>query len=246
MSAAAELTQLAGWMAHDVGAHRLGQRYLVHALRLAQAAGDAPLGAEILAGMSHQATYLGHGAVGVDLARASARTAKAAGLPALCAEAAVMEAHGYARAGDERRCAASLSEADRIFDQANPADAPQWISYFDKAYLSAKFGHCFRDLGQFKQAETFARRSLDMELGYARGRVFNTLLLASAYAGQGEVEQACSVGRDGLAQTDDMKSIRVAQYVDGLRQQLRPHRQHPTVKQFDAEAGRVMAIQLAS
>jgi hypothetical protein len=73
-AATAELTKLAGWMAHDLDRHGLGQRYLIQSLRLAQAAGDEALGAEILNGMSHHATYLGHGAAGVDLASARCDT----------------------------------------------------------------------------------------------------------------------------------------------------------------------------
>jgi len=66
---------------------RLSQRYLVQALRLAKAAGDRSLGAEILAAMSHQAAYLGQASSAVDLARAAGRTAREARVPALVAEA---------------------------------------------------------------------------------------------------------------------------------------------------------------
>ena len=54
------LTRLAGWTAYDTGAHGLAQRYLFQAFRLAKAAGDKPLCGRILAGMSHQANFLGH------------------------------------------------------------------------------------------------------------------------------------------------------------------------------------------
>jgi hypothetical protein len=48
---------------------------MVQALRFAAAAGDRPLGAEILAAMSHQAAYLRAGSEAVDLARSAARAA---------------------------------------------------------------------------------------------------------------------------------------------------------------------------
>jgi hypothetical protein len=194
-AATAELTKLAGWMAHDLNRHGLGQRYLIQSVRLARAAGDEALGAEILNGMSHQATYLGHGAAGVDLARAARHSAERAGVPALLAEAAVMEAHGHARGGHERQCTVALCEAERIFDRTNPADAPQWISYFDEAYLSAKFGHCFLELGRPEPGRKFALRSLDMDGTYVRGMLFNTVLLAALEAQAGEVEHACATGQ---------------------------------------------------
>jgi hypothetical protein len=94
LSVTAEAIQLAGWMTFDAGHQGLGQRYMTQALKMAQAAGDRPLGAEILAGLSHQASYLHHAPAAVDLARAAGKTARECGIPALIAEAAVMEAHG--------------------------------------------------------------------------------------------------------------------------------------------------------
>ncbi|MGC5022192.1 hypothetical protein [Micromonospora sp. DT47] len=47
-------------MAYDDGEHGLAQRYLIQALRLAQASNSTALGAYVLAGMSDQANLLGH------------------------------------------------------------------------------------------------------------------------------------------------------------------------------------------
>jgi hypothetical protein len=41
---------------------------------------------------------------------------------------------------------------------------------------------CFRDLGEAGHAARYARRSLDMDGRYVRGRAFNLSLLATAYA----------------------------------------------------------------
>src|SRR5262249_29539241 len=53
--------------------HGLAQNYFIQALRLAQAASDAPMAGTILDAMSHQATFLGRHREAADLAR-SART----------------------------------------------------------------------------------------------------------------------------------------------------------------------------
>jgi hypothetical protein len=66
--AAAELAQLAGWMAYDTGLHGHAQRYLTLALSFARHAADDGLGAEILAAQAHQAVYLARPAEAVDLA----------------------------------------------------------------------------------------------------------------------------------------------------------------------------------
>ncbi|MFF4880469.1 helix-turn-helix domain-containing protein [Micromonospora sp. NPDC000668] len=232
LSAVAELTQLAGWQAYDVADHGIAQLYLTRALDLARAAGDASLGAEILAAMSHQATYLGHGATGIDLARAAGQTAQRAGLTVLTAEASVMEAHGHAMVRDERACTAALHQAEKTLDRADRSSAPQWLGYFDEAYLSAKFGHCFRALGKPAQAERFAARSLRMDERYIRGKAFNLALLATAQAQQGELERACVVGAEALTLTSRLQSARAARYVRELQAELVPYRRRPTVQQF--------------
>jgi tetratricopeptide (TPR) repeat protein len=220
-------------MSYDVGRHGLSQRYLIQALNLAKASGDRPLGAEILAAMSHQATYLGDGAEAVHLARAAGRTASQVGVQGLVAEAAVMEAHGHASRGDEAACATALSQAEAALDRADRAGEPQWMTYFDEAYLAAKFGHCFRELRQPAQAERFARRSLDMDNNYVRGRAFNLALLAHAYAQQGEVKQACAVGFKAIDLAAGLNSVRAVRYLSDLRRELAPYRTAPAVVRLD-------------
>lgn len=235
-SAAAELTHLAGWMAYDIERHGLAQRYLVLSLRLAMAADDTALGGEILAGLSHQSVYLGDTRDGIDQARAAGLTAAKAGLSALAAEAAVMEAHGHARAGDSRACLGALGQADRMFARAGPVDRPQWISYLDEAYLAAKFAHCFSALGQPATAEGYAVRSLDMDDRYVRGRAFNSALLAKIHLQRGAVEQACSVATDALNLTRAISSTRARTYLGELDSQMAQYSTVPAVRVFRTQA----------
>ncbi|OLB81588.1 MAG: hypothetical protein AUI14_02780 [Actinobacteria bacterium 13_2_20CM_2_71_6] len=172
-SAAAEMAQLAGWAAYDCGLNRLAQMHFIQALSLALGAADRPLGAEILAAMSHQSAYLRAPVEAVDLARAAGRVAADAGVAAISAEAAVLEAQGHAVAGDEAACASALDRAERALDRADRTSDPQWIGYFDEAYLSARFGHCFAALDRGEVAQRFASRSLEMDGRYVRGRQFN-------------------------------------------------------------------------
>ncbi|NJC72635.1 helix-turn-helix transcriptional regulator [Planosporangium thailandense] len=235
-SAVAEVSQLAGWMAYDSGEHGVAQRYLTHALDLARSAGDRPLGAEILAAMSHQATYLGDARTAIDLARAARRTAAEAGIQVLVAEAAVMEAHAHARGGDGRACATSLSRAEQALDRADRSLDPQWISYFDTAYMSAKFAHCFRELGQARKAEHFAIQSLRMDGRYVRGRTFNLLLLATTHAQQDDYERACVIGGQALTLMAQIQSVRAVEYLRVLQERLSRYATFPVVRQFNARA----------
>lgn len=68
-TAVAELNQLAGWVAYDVGDSISGRRHLQNAMHQCQDVGDEALAAEMLAGMSHQAAFLRSAALVTDLAR---------------------------------------------------------------------------------------------------------------------------------------------------------------------------------
>jgi transcriptional regulator with XRE-family HTH domain len=222
LRSAAELARLVGWMTHDTGRHGLAQRYLIQALQLAEAAGDRPLMSETLAAMSQQATYMGAASEAVDLARGAKVLAQREGVSALVAEASVMEAHGHARAGDSQACAVALSGAEAALDQADRSADPHWIDYFDEAYLSAKFGHCLRELGDQQHAIRFAERSLEMTSGFERGRVFNLTLLAHSHAQAGDMDQACSVGQEAASTAAGMTSARVVKHLRDFRRALRP------------------------
>lgn len=240
---AAELSQLVGWMSHDIGAHGLGQRYLIQALNLSRSADNTALTAEILAAMSHQATYLGDGLTAVDLAQAAGQLAQRSGIGALSAEAHVMEAHGYATLGQSVECARSLDAAEKTLDRADRAGDPVWIGYFDEAYLSAKFGHCFRALGDHANAIHFASNSLKMKSpgDYARGRAFNLSLLADSYARAGRIEEACHVGQQAVTAAEQLHSDRVITYLRQLRSNLRPGAATEPVRELDRRLQPVLA-----
>ncbi|MFC8045548.1 hypothetical protein [Nocardia sp. NPDC057353] len=227
---AAELTKLAGWAAYDLEEHGLAQRYLIQALRLSRAAGDAGLGAEILAAMSHQATYVGRPGDAVDLARAAQIAARTAGLAVLESECHMVEAHGHAARADGAMCATSLNAAERAYDRAG-STRPPWLDYFDGAYLSAKTAHCFRDLGDAARTAQFAEESLNMSDGYTRGRAFNLCLLASARADEDPLE-AVRIGGEALALAAGLESRRSLAYLREVRHRLAAHANLPDVAEF--------------
>lgn len=229
-AAAAELTKLAGWMAYDDEKHGLAQRYLIQSLRMARTAGDPALGAEILAAMSHQATYVGRPGDAVDLARAAQIGARRAGIPALESECHLVEAHGHAARSDPAACSAALTAAEKAFEQV-AGTPPPWLRYFDEAYLSAKFAHCFRELSDARRTGDYAERSLRMSDGYQRGRAFNLCLLASSRA-SGEPLEAVRVGEQAMAVAEGLSSRRSLSYLRDLQHRLGPHDQMPVVADF--------------
>jgi hypothetical protein len=217
-SAAAELSQLCGWQAHDLEMQGLAQRYLVQALSMARIAQDEALGGEVLAAMSQQASYVVQADQAIDMAQAAHAAGRRAGLPVLQTESVVLEAHGHALRQDAGACVRALRRAETIFAQTSNTDVPAWLGYFDEAYFAAKIAHCFRVLAQGRLAEQHARRSLAMNPDYVRGKAFNTALLAMSFALQDDLDQACEHGRQAVDLTTGLHSARAVTYVrDVLR-----------------------------
>lgn len=224
--AAAELTRLAGWTSYDIAAHGLAQRYFVQALRLSQAAADRAYGSYVLVTMSRQAVYLGHGREAVQLARVAQQGVGSSAPHAVQSLLHAAEARGHGVLGEVRACTASLVRAERALDAARPGDdVPHWARFFDQAQLADEFGHCYRDLQQYRAAAQHAERSLQLRApGFARSRLFCRVVLACARLGLGELDQACQLGAEAAQQAADMRSVRALEYVRDFERRLEPYR----------------------
>ncbi|MFI8965167.1 regulator [Streptomyces sp. NPDC053493] len=233
-SAVADLTRLAGWTSYDIAAHGLAQRYFVQALRLSQAAGDRAYGSYVLVTMSHQAVYLGHGREAVQLARVAQQGVGSAAPPVVQALLHAVEARGHAVLGESRACGASLARAERALEAARPGDeVPYWATSFDEAQLADEFGHCHRDLQQYRAAAQHAERSLQLRApGFARSRLFCRVVLASARLALGELDQACALGAEAAQQASEMRSARAVEYVRDFERRLEPYRDAPAARTY--------------
>jgi hypothetical protein len=233
-AAAADLTRLAGWTAYDIAAHGLAQRYFVQALRLAQAAGDRAYGSYVLVTMSRQAIYLGHGREAVQLARVAQQGVGASAASSVQAILHAVEARGHGVLGEVRACAASLARAERSLEGARPGEeVPYWARYFDEAQLADEFGHCHRDLQQYRAAAQHAERSLQLRgMGYARSRLFCRVVLATARLGLGELEQACALGAEAAQAAAEMRSVRAHEYLHEFERRLEPYRDAAPVRSY--------------
>ncbi|MEU3253951.1 regulator [Streptomyces sp. NPDC006997] len=233
-AAAADLTRLAGWTSYDIAAHGLAQRYFVQALRLAQAAADRAYGSYVLVTMSRQAVYLGHGREAIQLARVAQQGVGTSGPPLVQALLHAAEARGHGVLGEVRACTASLVRAERALEGARPGDeAPHWARSFDEAQLADEFGHCHRDLQQYRAAAQHAERSLQLRApAYARSRLFCRVVLATARLGLGELDQACQLGAEAAGQAAEMRSVRALEYVREFERKLEPYKDAAPVRGY--------------
>jgi tetratricopeptide (TPR) repeat protein len=233
-AAVSEATLLGAWMSYDAGAHGLAQRYFIQALRLAQAADDVLLAGSILDAMSHQATFLGRYREAANLARAARHGTAARATATLTAHFHAMEARALAAGGDGIGSQRALSEAVRVFERRRPGDDPDWIAYVNDAELSAEFGHCFRDLGRSTDAVTYALRAITG--ASVRSDFFVTMVLAAAYLGGGELDEACAAAKRALDLGAGLKSARCAEYVRAFRAQLDGFARLPAVVELSEHA----------
>ncbi len=228
-AAAADLTRLAGWTAYDVAAHGLAQRYYVQALRLSQAAGDRAYGAYVLATMSAQAVYLGHGREAVQLARVAQQGLGPGGPAAVQGLLHAVEARGHALLGEARSAAAALTRAERALETVGRDDRDEgeghWTRAFDEARFADESGHCHRDLQQYRTAAEHAERALRLRgEGQGRGTVLGRIVLATARLGLGELERACELAAEAARGAFELRSVRAHEYVRDFERRLEPYR----------------------
>jgi tetratricopeptide (TPR) repeat protein len=231
--AAAEAAEVLGWSAYDAGRHGVAQRYFTQGLRLARESNDPMMGASILSYLSHQANYLGK----FDEALHFARAAQAATVNSTSATAAAMflamEARALASIGDARGCIDALHQAEGMFERRNPAADPAWISYFDAYELAGEAAHCFRDLGQARQAQEFATQAVDAVQTPARTRAFIDLVNATAALTAGDLEEAVSLATRAVTLAGTLQSLRYIRYVSDFHAALTArHPKHSMTLEF--------------
>jgi transcriptional regulator with XRE-family HTH domain len=235
-AAVSEASLLAAWTSYDCGLHGLAQRYFIQALRLAQSAADQRLACSVMSAMSHQANYLGHFTEAVNLARAAREGLRDQATPALTAQFLTMEARAQASSGDTRGCHAALAAAERAFEIPEPGRDPEFISYFNEAELTAEVAHCFRDLGDARQAAHHAALAAPSDGEYTRSDFLVSMVLADALADQDEPEQACHAALGALDVGQTLTSARCVAYVREFRQRLNRFGDLVIVRDFTEQA----------
>ncbi|MBB1245755.1 sporulation protein [Streptomyces durbertensis] len=240
--AAAEISQLLAWTAYDTGNHALADRYLVATLRLTQVVDDRLMGARILTNMSHQANYLGQVSRAVRLARASVEGGKGRATPRAMALFTAHEARALSTAGDAPGATRAMREAERHFARACTGEDPDWLAYMDEAELAGEFCHCFRDLGQGREAVRFAERAVELtDPKYARTLGLCRIVLAQSQLLNGELEVAVATAGVAVRDGDALQSSRFQRYVTDFQRSVARHEGEPAVRRFNEQVREAVA-----
>jgi tetratricopeptide (TPR) repeat protein len=236
--AASEQTYLAGWMAYEAANHGLAERYLIQSLRLAQESGDTLLGAHVLAGMSDQATLLGHPHEGLKLAKTGQHGLRRHRPTAALADLYTLEARAHAALGHRSACLAAIQRAENTFDQIEPDNEPEWARFIDVPYVWGEFANCARDLKLPDLGATFAQQSIGQSARQRRARrgALSTYGLAISHLQRGEIDAACDTAQQALTLAHNVQSVRLSQALSDFQQRIAPHRDEPAVAAFTERA----------
>ncbi|WKU07066.1 hypothetical protein [Micromonospora sp. HUAS LYJ1] len=242
--AAAEQSYLVGWMAYDDGEHGLAQRYLIQALRLAQAAGTVALGAHVLAGMADQANLLGHPGEALMLARAGRRGLSKGDSPACLADLHILEGRALAALGEASAAAASVVKAEQTLGSVAHDEEPAWAKFIDVPYIFGEAAHCFRDLGQPSELERFANESAAgaRRQGRARRGALSEAALSIADLERANVEAAASRAAHVVDLAASVTSSRTVETVRDLQRRMKPFGNLHEVQQFNARADALLGL----
>ena len=235
-TAAAALTEMAGWMAHDAGRDPIAKQHFGRSLALVQVGGDHQLSAHVLGSMSHLASHLDQPDEAIELARqgqAVLRTGSAN--PGLEARLLALEARGFA--GQDNRdageCVKLLLRAEKALEDTPAEPTSPWVSHFDEGSLASEAARCMRQLGDLDEARRQAERIVTLRPSHrTRSRAFGQLALITVLVAQGKPDEACGIAYDVLAATQSLGSFLVIGQLLELRQALQPHRSSTVVGDF--------------
>ncbi len=247
-AAAAALTEMAGWMAHDGGRDADAVGHFGRALALAQAGGDLPLAAHVTASLSHLVLQGGDapGAArwaqaGLDLAGRGSR------IPALASRLHTMLARAMAAAEQRTAAHRALDQAHRALDSSADTAHP-WLSPFDLGRLASEAALVLLDLGEYDEALAAAKQAVTLrDNDRARSLALARITLADVQVRRGDLDDALTVGHDLLATSPALGSVRVVQQLDGLRALLEPHKSYGPVREYlvrfgDARRARMLLL----
>lgn len=234
-SAAASLTEVAGWMAHDGGLDDRSQRHFNQAYRLAVAADNPVLSANVCASLSHLAIQRGETD---DAARIStgglARATQGEDTSQLVSRLYAMYARAAAMQSQAIECHRALDAAQDALRDCGDQTRVEWIAGFDEASLAGESALCCYSLGDYQNAEQHARKVIELRSvgDRIRSRTFGRLTLANVLLRLGAVDEAARIGSDICLIATSLSSARIRSGLSRLGESLGASRAVPDVAAF--------------
>ncbi|MEJ3751038.1 hypothetical protein WEI85_48485 [Actinomycetes bacterium KLBMP 9797] len=233
-TAAAALTEMVGWMAHDAGRDGAAERHFARSLDLASLSGEHHLGVQVLASLSHLANHLNRPHEAIRYAkRGGDALASGPKHPQLQARLLAMQARGFAALQQPAQAVQLLHRAEAALTATPDAEPSPWISPFDEGSLASEAARCLQRLGDLHEAQQQADRIIILRRAdRARSRALGQLILVTLLVAQGKPDEACVVAQEALNITQQLGSRLVGQQLLDLQPLLAPYRGTAVVDDF--------------
>ncbi|MGH8573529.1 MAG: hypothetical protein ACREX8_13290, partial [Gammaproteobacteria bacterium] len=227
LAAAAELCQLTAWMWFDGGDVGRSQRTFLLGIRLARAAKDGDVLANMLGMLAYITAHSGEPRQALRLAEHASTLARHRG-PMLRCRIAGRLATAHVAAGDIYGYRAAADAARTQLADSPPGEAPQFLYYLSDSQLRAESGqalvhlaernpaHC-RGLLDEAVAHLIPLTAADLRQDYQRSALLHGCYLAQAHLAAHDVESAAQATATALTRLPAVQSRRCIALLTGLR-----------------------------
>ncbi|MBD0675825.1 helix-turn-helix transcriptional regulator [Streptomyces sp. CBMA156] len=226
--------ELAGYQAVDTGSPDQAQAYYQRALTLTAVSNDQAYSAYLVAvNLGHLALHCGDPETAPQWATSAQAAAGTAVSPAIRAAIAAVVARANARMRRESEATRLIVQAEQLLDSADRQDEPDWIRYFNHAYLADEVAHCLHDLGRAPAARSQLAEALS-GVGEDRGRrrAIDAALLAATWLRSGDLDRVCAAGREAVAYAARTGSGRCIERVAGVLADVQVHSDYAPVREL--------------
>jgi hypothetical protein len=237
---AARYAEYTGWMAEEIGDDHAGLWWTDEAVRLADAAGQPEMGAYALVRRALMGMYRGDAAETVDLARMAWSDPRAS--ERVRGLAALREAQGYALTADDSACHTALERgrehlARSMDDPVTPMLGTSTVP--DPAAMVT--GWCLHDLGRPADSGAVLDREIArLPADAQKTRTRFSARRALAYAAAGEVDHACRLTGELLADAQELSSATIRLDLVRLARALNRWPTHGPVRDLQPELTRAL------
>ncbi|MFG2913131.1 helix-turn-helix transcriptional regulator [Kitasatospora sp. NPDC048298] len=226
--------ELAGYQAIDTGSPDQAQAYYQRALTLTAVSNDQAYSAYLVAvNLGHLALHCGDPETALRWASSAQAAAGTAVSPAIRAAITAVVARANARMRREREATRLIVQAEMLVDSADRQDEPDWIRYFNHAYLADEAAHCLHDLGRAPAARSQLADALNgVGEDRVRRRAIDAALLAATWLRSGDLDRACAAGREAVAYAARTGSGRCIERVAGVLADVQVHSDYAPVREL--------------
>lgn len=238
-TALADLHSLAGWTSFDIGLTDPARNHFAQALDLAKQGGNDPLVANILYRMGRVYLHQEFADDALKLFQLGQIAAQESGSELAVAVLCANEAWAYAMMGHDQQATKLLDRTKDEFSRADLTNAESWVRFFDETDLYAMIGTVHTVLAQHTDVThtryaipALQRSSSAYGDDMARSKVFNLSALATNHLLEGDMDQGAKVGGRALECAEGIKSQRVEDRMQPLRQEAQKRSNNPHAREL--------------